>query len=140
MVVWNISYVPLLPVGSGMLSLKLSSQLPHNSVSKGAICSAPCALADTQPNILHKYILGFYTNYILYKCLLLYKYICYVIQNIFVNRLQVSLYITLYFCLYPDVIHCLRLFSGGTVISSFLVEAHLGLRCPVTPWITVAVI
>lgn len=30
MVAWNMSYVPLLPVGSVMLSLKLSSQLPNN--------------------------------------------------------------------------------------------------------------
>lgn len=53
MVVWNMSYVPLLPVGSDMLSLKLSSQLPINSVREGAICAAPCALADAQPNLLY---------------------------------------------------------------------------------------
>lgn len=62
------------------------------------------------------------------------------LQNIFVNTLQVCLYITLYLCLYADVIDCLRLFSGCTVISSCLMQSHLGLRCPVTPWIAVAVI
>lgn len=89
MVVWNMSYVPLLPVGSGMLSLKLSSQLPNDSIGEGAVCSARCALADTHPNILYKYTLGFiqiifYIN--VYFCINIY-----IIQNTFINTLQVSL-------------------------------------------------
>lgn len=92
MVVWNISYVPLLPVGSGMLSLKLSSQLPHNSIWEGVVCSASSALDDMQPNILYKYILGFIK--VIFCINVCFCINIYVTQNIFVNTLQVSLYIT----------------------------------------------
>lgn len=90
MVVWNISYVPLLPVGSGMLSLKLSSQLPYSIWE--SVCSASSALADMQPNILYKYILGFIK--IIFCINVCFCINIYVTQNIFVNTLQVSLYIT----------------------------------------------
>lgn len=140
MVVWNMSYVPLLPVGSDMLSLKLSSQLPINSVREGAICAAPCALADAQPNLLYEYTFGFipiifYIN--VYFCTNIYT-ILYYTKYKYTSGFFVDHFLSL--CLYPDVIHCLRLFSGCIAVSSFIMQSHLGLRCPVTLWVAAAII
>lgn len=72
-----------------MLSLKLSSQLLNNNIWEGAICSALCALADMQPNTLYKYTFHFIQS--IFYINVYFSISIYVIQNRFINKLQVSL-------------------------------------------------